>query len=254
MEQFFVKDFTNGPFVLFSPSHIAALLAILLVNLSFIFVRRSNSTWLRQGIRYTLAALLIINESLWHIWNLVTGQWTIQTMLPLHLCSVFVFLCAIMLVSRSYRIYEFAYLLGIAGAIQAILTPDLGIYDFPHFRYFQVFVSHGAIVTAALYMSIVEGYRPTRKSLGRVFIGSNIYMLFVGMVNAVIGSNYLYIAHKPETASLMDMLGPWPWYILALEGLGLISLLILYLPFGLRDVFCRTTHPISDGSIADNPL
>jgi len=43
---------------------------------------------------------------------------------------------ATMLVNGSYGLYEFVYLLGIAGASQALLTPDAGAYGFPHFRFF----------------------------------------------------------------------------------------------------------------------
>lgn len=239
MNHFFSKEFNSSGFVLFSPTHLAAITAIILVCLSWLFIRRSENPRLRATFRWTMAVILLVNEALWHIWNLVTGQWTVQTMLPLHLCSVFVFLSAVMLIRRSYPIYEFAYFLGIAGATQAILTPDLGMYDYPHFRYFQVFVSHGLIVVAALYMTLVEGMRPTWKSLGRVLIWSNIYMLFVGGVNALLGSNYLFIAHPPETPSLIDLLGPWPWYLLALEGIGLVLFLLLYLPFAIRDISMR---------------
>jgi len=239
MNEFFAKDFSGNGFVLFSPTHLAAIAAIVLICLSWLYVRHVPDQRLRTGIRWGMAGLLLINEALWHIWNLVTGQWGIQTMLPLHLCSVFVFLSAWMLVRRSYPIFEFAYFLGIAGAFQAILTPDLGIYDFPHFRYYQVFVSHGLIVASALYMAVVEGMRPTWKSLGRVLIWTNVYMLAVGGVNALLGSNYLFIAHPPETPSLIDLLGPWPWYLLALEGIGLVLFLLLYLPFAIRDLSAR---------------
>lgn len=245
MDEFFVKDFTGGPFVLFSTSHLIAIGLIVLLNLWFLTLRRDPDSQLNKKVRYIMAAVLIINEMLWHTWNLVTGQWTLQTMLPLHICSVFVFLCAFMLVTKNYRIYEFAYFLGIAGASQAILTPDLGIYDFPHFRYYQVFVSHGLIVSSAVYMTVVQRYRPTLKSLGRVLVWSNVYLLFVGIVNALIGSNYMFVAHKPETASLMDMLGPWPWYILALEAIGFVLFFLLYLPFAIRDIRARRSTAVT---------
>jgi len=45
-----------------------------------------------------------------------------------------------MLVTKSYPFYEFAYFMGIAGTLQALLTPDLGIYGFPHYRFFQTFI------------------------------------------------------------------------------------------------------------------
>jgi hypothetical integral membrane protein (TIGR02206 family) len=84
-------------------------------------------------------------------------------------------------------------------------------------------------------MTTVEGFRPTWKSLGRVFIGMNIYMLIIFFINQAIGSNYMYVAHKPETASLLDVMPAWPWYILWLEAIGLLNCLILYIPFMIKD-------------------
>lgn len=180
-----------------------------------------------------MAIILIVNEFGWHLWNLVNGTWTEQTMLPLHLCSVFVFLSAIMLVTRSYTIFEYAFFLGIGGALQAFLTPDLGIYSFPHFRYFQVFVSHGLIIASALYMLIVEHQRLHWKSLLKVVIVGNLYYLVLFFINRWLGSNYMFTAHKPETASLMDVLGPWPWYLLTTEGIAAVVFTLFYLPFAI---------------------
>jgi hypothetical integral membrane protein (TIGR02206 family) len=235
MDQFFTGDYTGAPFELFGPAHLIALSVVVLINLLIFIFRKRFTEEIRKVFRYSLAAVLIVDEVGWHLWNYTTGKWSIQETLPLHLCSVFVFLSAYMLVTRSFHIYEYAYFLGIAGASQALLTPDAGIYGFPHFRFFQVIVSHGSIVTAALYFTFVEGFRPYLHSFKRVFIGANIYMLFVGGINAVLGSNYLFIARKPDTASLMDVLGPWPWYILSLEVVGVLLCLLLYLPFALKD-------------------
>lgn len=235
MDSFFGKDWGGAAFILFGPEHLLALGLIVLVNIALVLWGRRASEPVKKGIRWTLAVILVVDELLWHLWNATTGQWTWQTMLPLHLCSVFVFLSAIMLVKRSYGIYEFAYLLGIAGATQALLTPDAGKYGYPHFRAFQVMVSHGAIVTAAVYMTLVEGYRPTWRSLKRVLIGGNIYMAIIFVFNLLIGSNYLFIAHKPETASLLDVLPPWPIYIIFVELIGIAVCLLLYLPFLIGD-------------------
>ncbi len=163
------------------------------------------------------------------------GKWNVVEYLPLHLCSLFVILNSIMLFTRSYRIYEYSYFLGIAGALQAFLTPDAGIYGLPHFRAIQTLVAHGLIISESIYMTVVEGFRPSWGSIRRVFIGANIYMVFVGLVNWLLGSNYMFIAHKPETASLMDVMGPWPWYLISLEVLGFVMCLILYLPFAIKD-------------------
>jgi uncharacterized membrane protein YwaF len=60
-------------------------------------------------------------------------------------------------------------------------------------------------------------------------------MAAVGLVNWALSSNYLFIAHKPETASLLDVLPAWPWYILWIEAIGAVAVLLLYAPFAVKD-------------------
>lgn len=236
MEQFFAKDYTGAPFQLFSPAHLSVLALIVLIGFSFVFARNLWSERTKQAFRYGLAAWLVVWELGWHIWSIYYGIWTIQTNLPLHICSIFVWLSVVMLFNKNITIYELAYFLGIGGAMQALITPDAGIYGLPHFRAVQTLASHGGIVLAALYMTIVEGYRPTWASFKRVFQWTNIYMIIVFFINLAIGSNYLFIAHKPEFPTLIDMLAPWPWYILELEVIAFIVCLVLYLPFIVRDM------------------
>lgn len=243
MIQYFVKDYTGAPFELLGTAHIVALACVILLNILIYIFRKKFTDKGRQNFRYITAAILLVNETAWHLWNYFTGQWTIQTMLPFHLCSILVFLSAFMLITKNYAIYEFAYFLGIAGAMQALLTPDAGIYGFPHFRFFQVFISHGLIVTAAIYMTLVEDFRPYWKSMSHIALWGNVYMIAIFILNQLIGSNYLFIAHKPETASLMDVLPPWPWYILALEGIAMLMCLLLYVPFMIKDSRNSKTIP-----------
>ncbi len=166
MTQFFAANYRGPAFELLGTAHLGALAFLVLLNLYLIRFRNA-SDGTKAALRWILASILIINEAAWHYWNYVVGTWTLQTMLPLQLCSVFVWLGAWMLMTKSYRIYEFTYFMGIAGAIQALATPDLGIYGFPHFRFFQTFISHGLIITSAIYMTVVEGFRPTWKSMIR---------------------------------------------------------------------------------------
>lgn len=247
MNEFFALDYHGEPFELFGTAHLIALAGVVLVNVLIFLFRRRFSAAGRRRLRYVLAGVLLVVELSWHGWNAATGQWTLQTMLPLHLCSALVWLSIYMLITGNQRIYEFAYLLGIPGALQALLTPDAGIYGYPHFRFFQVILSHGTLVTAALALTWVEGYRPTLASLKRVFITGNIYLAAVFVFNLLIGSNYLFIAHKPETASLLDVLPPWPWYIAVIELLGLVFVLVMYAPFFVRDLRARRKAVQADG-------
>jgi len=247
MEKFFAGNYSGPAFEFLGSAHIGALLVIVLLNL-FLLRYKNMDEKTRNTVRWTMALLLWGNEIAWHVWNYAIGKWTLETMLPLHLCSVLVWVGALMLVTKNYHIYEFMYLMGIGGAIQAIATPDLGIYGFPHFRFFQTFLSHGLIVTAAIYMTTVEGFRPTLKSIWRVFVWMNIYMVIVFFINTAIGSNYLFINHKPETASLLDVLPEWPIYILYVEVIGMVTVLLLYLPFAVKDWRAKVVENRSNAS------
>jgi hypothetical integral membrane protein (TIGR02206 family) len=234
MAQYFAFDYNGAPFELFGTAHLLFLLATVAGLFSLRFLRGRSEKTLRI-FRCLLIFFSVTNELAYHFWRWYYGSWTVQTMLPLHLCSVFVMINAVMLWKKSYRLYEFSIFLGVGGAMQALLTPDAGIYGLPHFRAFQTLIAHALIMAGPIYMTVVEGFRPHWRSIPRVILGANIYMLFVGVVNWVLGSNYMFIAHKPETASLIDLLGPWPWYILSLEVVGVVVCLILYLPFALND-------------------
>ena len=240
--QFFAKDFAGPAFQLFGPHHLAAMGIILGINIALIgWGRRIPERW-RGPMRVTMAALLLIDEAVLHWWRWRIGTWTVQEMLPFHLCAVLIYVSSAALLTKNRRLYEFVYLLGVAGAMQAIITPDAGPYGFPHFRFFQVFISHGLIVTAGIWLTAVEGLRPFPHSLRRVALVGLAYMVFVGIINRLLGSNYLFIARKPETASLMDVLPPWPWYIPVLLLLAALFVGLAYLPFAVSDWRARAAR------------
>ena len=116
-----------------------------------------------------------------------------------------------------------------------MLNPSSGLLGVPPFLLIDTINSHCFIIIAAIYMTIIEKMRPTWKSIIRVFAITNIYMVIVFGINTYLGSNYLYVNHKPPTASILDLLPEWPIYLLYMEAIGLITILLLYLPFFIKD-------------------
>lgn len=233
MEEYFTKEYKDDPFLLFSLEHIITIF-ILLILIAVTYVGREplrNNQFINKRIRFSLAVLLLILELSLHFWLTDIGVWDLKHSLPLHLSSVTLFLSAIMLITNSYYIFEVTYFIGLGSQIQAMLTPDLGAYSFPHFRYIHFFLSHGLVVIAIFFMLIVQGYKVTMKSLIKSFVLLNIYVILIFFINKNLGGNYLYIMKKPSNPSILDYLGPWPWYIFSLELLTIVTFIILYLPF-----------------------
>ncbi|MNM97939.1 Integral membrane protein [compost metagenome] len=220
-----------GSFEAFSSSHLI-ILGMLLFSLLLLygcrrwFQRPSRS---RTG-RYILAGILILCELSLNIWYVWGKRFDVKDTLPLELCSISLYLCVFMLLFKSRFIFQIVYFTGIGGALQAILTPALS-YPYPHFRFIEFFLAHFAIILSVLYMVWVEGFRPTLKSVGITMVFLNILLVLILFINHLTGGNYMFLSHKPETASLMDFLGPYPWYIVSLETVACVLFLLLYMPF-----------------------
>lgn len=240
MERYLTFSDTSAPFILFSKQHIAAIGVLTAVYMLLYLKKESlRKEKIDRAVRYITAAALILQEISLNAWEISAGIWSAADSLPFHLCGILVVVCPIMLVTKSYKIYEIAYFWGLAGATQAILTPDIGAYGFPHFRFYQFFLSHGLIVFAVLYMTFVYNYRPSFKSFLKAFAVLNLMLPIVGAINYFTGGNYFFIARKPETASIIDYLGAWPWYIIYMEVIGFVLLLAAYVPVAAGKAISR---------------
>ena len=230
VENLLSYDYAGGAFVQWGAAHLGALLVILVLVLAASKAPLKPDQ--RKIVRLSLAGLLLANEILWHVWHVTNGLWSVQTLLPLNLCNLMVLCSIFTLLTRSQTGYEMIYLIGIPAAAQVLITPALGPWGFPHSLFFQLFISHGGIIVAALYLTLGEGMRPRSWRAAWMVIGlTMLYAGFIFILNQFLGSNYLFLAEKPPAATLLDYLGPWPWYILSMVVIGIGLVILLYLPF-----------------------
>jgi uncharacterized membrane protein YwaF len=64
----------------------------------------------------------------------------------------------------------------------------------------------------------------------------HVWAAFVGAFNWVFHTNYMYLCGKPHAPSLLDYMGPWPWYIVAGDAVAAAVFGLLALPFARRGV------------------
>ena len=216
------------------PSHLAALIIIALIGVGLIAQSRRS-----PGGRLTLfcerfLALALFSLSFGRLAvQLIRGTFDLQAALPFHYCDLADIVGAAALWSHRQLFCEIIYFFGLAGTLQALITPALKD-DFPDPRYWLFFGGHGAVVITALYVVFGLRHAPQPGAVRRVMIVMTIYAVTVGVLNALLGTNYGFLCSKPPTASLMDYLGPWPWYVGSLWLLGLVFYLVLNLPFVLQ--------------------
>ncbi|WP_147534604.1 TIGR02206 family membrane protein [Bacillus marasmi] len=227
--ELFGRSFKEFEFELFSISHFV-IIALLFLGGFLLYVFRNN---FRKEFRIGeifIAVSLILIESIYHYWMYINGSWNISHALPLELCSISLMLTVLLLLTGKRIVYEILIFTALLGASQAIFTPIVN-YDFPHFRFFHFFYTHLMTIWVALYFTWVKGYSPTIWSVLKLFIFLNVLLPIILIINKQVNGNYLFLSKKPKGPSLMDVLGPYPWYILSLEGLLIGLSLIVWLIF-----------------------
>lgn len=208
-----------GPsFVMFSTAHLVAMIALcFLVFFLFLFKKKESVQSTKWKVYERLFALSLLTiDVYYHVWLVQVGRWSWSNSLPLELCSISLGGAIILLWTGNKHIYDFVFYAGIGGALQALITPALN-YSFPHFRYFHFFYTHIGIILTALYFTWMKGYRPTFKGIIKTMLILNVLLPIIFAVNVYVQGNYMFLRTKPINGSLLDFLGPYPWYILSLE-------------------------------------
>lgn len=223
---------TGPSFTMYSTVHLTVMIIILLMAL-FVFLARKNQKVIGNDHKLferLFAISLFGMELVYHIWASATDQWHISYSLPVELCSISLGLSILLLLTGNRYLYNFVFYIGIGGALQAIATPTLEL-GFPHVRFFHFFYTHAGIILTALYFTWIKEYRPTFKGIIHSMIFLNIIAVFVFFINLSTKGNYMFLRTKPAVGSLLDYLGPYPWYFLSLEAVAFLMSVGLWLLF-----------------------
>lgn len=90
-------------------------------------------------------------------------------------------------------------------------------------------VLHIAVFVVPLVLVWGIGFRPQWKDFFRTWLLAIFWAVFIISINAWLGTNYGFVNHQPEGASLIDWLGPWPVYVVLMAVIagGLWALMTL---------------------------
>jgi len=212
---------------LWSGEHIAALVATAAVAALLVAgARRWGDAW-AIPIGRALAVVILSGFVCEQVTYALRGEWTAEVNLPLQLTD------AVTLVSvaalwrpESALLVELVYFWALSASLQAVLTPDLG-QPFPDVLFLTYFATHSGAVAAACLLVFGSRRVPRPGAVWRVYA---ITIAFAGL--AAVGTlltrgNYMFLRRKPAHGSVLDLMGPWPVYIVLGAALGLVMFLAL---------------------------
>lgn len=207
-----------GEFVAYGPSHVAVLVVFTIGAGLLVWIgRRQTEAQARLfGRGFALVILAAFLVAL--IYKAI--RFDLQTSIPLQLCDIAELIAAVALWSQRRWAFGITYFWGLLLSSQALLTPDIGTPqegapDFPHHLFLTFFTLHVLVVWAAIYLTWGRRRRPQWGDFRLAVIVALGWVAFTLTFNTLTGTNYGYLSRKPPTASVLDVLGPWPLYVVA---------------------------------------
>ncbi len=218
------------PFVPLSPQHLVAVTAWATLTLVMTIHDRKRPENVRRRNAKALAAVLVVYYAIESIVRVTVLGMRVMDTLPFEMCSALFFIDAFALWTGNLIALEVMWYWTMAGPIHAFITPTPRA-GYPNLNYFQYFAAHGLLIFSAVYGTIALMPAPRRGGVWRSLAALVAFIGIVAGVDLVTGENYVYLRHKPPSPTLVDALGPWPYYTLSGIGVALASFALWSVPW-----------------------
>ncbi len=216
----------------FSLSHIlwitASVVAMFFICRHYINLDIKN----RLIFRKKFAWGIFVVEALKTVVLMAVGRYTIEY-LPLHLCSINIFV----ILYHAYRPNEIVgqsmYALCLPGAFVALLFPMWN--DLPNFNYMNIhsFVLHTQLCAYALMLLTSKEVVPSLRLLPKCALAIFSIAPFIYIFNIFFGTNFMFI-NEPQVNSPLEIIGNVmgpKGYLIGFAALIFAVWLIMFIPW-----------------------
>ena len=185
---------------------------------------------LAQSIRWSLAAVSTALGLTWYLYRglVLHTRWGLA--LPLEVCDLALWITVAALLRPTPLLVELSWFWGVAGATVALLTPYLTapLLSVPSITFLA---GHAIIVVNAFFLAGTLPFRPRPGAWLRATLLLYLLVAFDFAADRLLPANYMYLLRKPPIRSALDLMGPWPWYILAAAAVAALVFRLMQLPF-----------------------
>jgi hypothetical integral membrane protein (TIGR02206 family) len=220
---------TQREFSAYGPSHWGVIVVFVVGAALLVWRGRRQTEAQARRLGRILAAVTAIIYVAMVIYTLIPPS--IHWSVPLRLTDLATVAGAYALWSQRRWAYVLTYYWGLVLSSQALISPALESPDFPNYEFLAFWGIHLLVVWAAIYLTWGRRMRPDWRSLRFVVVVTAVWAAVTFTFNSIAGTNYGFLNRKPATASLLDVLGPWPIYIFTATTLIVIAWALMTWPW-----------------------
>lgn len=215
-------------FDMYGGVHMTWLCVFVVVCVVSAIVYRRMSERGRNIFLWTVSALMLWNELSKYIVLGMSNHFRAEY-LPLHLCSINIFVIAAYMICKREILAEILYAVCLPGALVALLFPSWTVLPPTAFMHIHSFTVHIELFLFPLLL-LVGGHKPSWKRLSKAIPVCLIVVVFVYIFNKIFDTSFMFLNGAGEGNPLTffeDLLGN-PLYIIALPFLIGIVWIFMY--------------------------
>lgn len=204
-------------FTVYGPSHWATIAVFVVGAVVLVWFGRRQTEPQSRLLGRVLGAVTAAIYVAMFAYTLVPPS--IERSVPLRLTDLATVVGAYALWSQRHWAYVLTYYWGLVLSTQALISPVLKSPDFPHYEFLAFWSIHLLVIWAAIYLTWGRGMRPHWRDYRLVVVVTAAWAGVTMAFNGIAGTNYGFLNAKPATASLLDLMGPWPVYVVVASAL-----------------------------------
>ncbi len=222
-----IKD--GAGFALFGKTHLIWLAVFLLLAIGVPLIYRKLSLKARNIMRIAVASLIILDEIWKWVFLFISDRYE-HGYLPLHLCSINVFLVAFHILKQPKVVNNFLYTICVPAGIIALLTPSWTALPPANFMHIHSFTIHILLALYPLMLVVGGDIKPEIKMAPKCLLLLICMGVVVLGVNFLCDTNFMFLMRTDDIAFLVlfeNIFGAHQW---AFPILLPIVMLVMYLP------------------------
>lgn len=204
-------------FTMYGPSHWAVIAVFAIGSTLLVWIGRKQTASQARRLGHLLGALTAAIFIVVEVYSLIPP--TIDRSVPLNLTDLATATAAYALWSQRHWAFALTYYWGLVLSTQALISPVLTGPDFPGYRFLGFWSIHLLVVWAAIYLTWGRRIHPNWRSYRIAVVVTLAWATVTFTFNRIAGTDYGFLNGKPSTPSLLDILGPWPVYLLTAGAL-----------------------------------
>ena len=233
MEYFFESSGTivsGVGFSHFDITHVSWLIAFVLISAICCFLYTKCKERGRRRFRITVASLIVLDEILKIIVLSAFGNYNVNY-LPLHLCSINIFLIAIHVFKPWKVLGNFLYAFCIPAAILALLFPTWTKLPFANFMHWHSFTVHILLCLYPLMLTVAGEIKPSLKQLPKSLLLLLCMAIPVYLFNLLANTNFMFLMEAEKGNPLYLFEQAWGNHLLGIPVILIPLMAALYLPW-----------------------